>query len=118
MANALFIGWGQAVHGREQQALQVFNEALQYFGGLHQQGQIEAFEPVVLEPHGGDLSGFLLLRGDPGQLSQVRASEAFQRLIQRGALVVEDMGVVTAFVGDDLNRQFEIFQQQASELVG
>ncbi len=118
MANALFIGWGQAVHGREQQALQVFNEALQYFGGLQQQGQIEAFEPVALEPHGGDLSGFLLLRGDPGQLSQVRASEEFQRIIQRGALVVEDMGVVTAFVGDDLNRQFERFQQQASELVG
>ncbi len=118
MANALFIGWGQAVHGREQQALQVFNEALQYFGGLQQQGEIEAFEPVALEPHGGDLAGYLLLRGDPGKLSRVRTSEEFRRIIKRGALVVEDMGVVTAFVGDDLNRQFGIFQQQAGELAG
>lgn len=118
MANALFIGWGPAVHGREQQALQVFNEALEYFGGLQQQGQIEAFEPVALEPHGGDLYGYLLVRGDPESLSRVRASEEFRRIIQRGGLVVENMGVVTAFVGDDLNQQFASFQQQVSELTG
>ncbi len=118
MANALFIGWGPVVHGREQQALQVFNEALSYYGELQQQGQIEAFEPVALEPHGGDLSGFLLLRGDPESLSRVRASEEFLRIIHRGGLVAENFGVVTAFVGDDLNRQFETFQQQAGELAG
>ena len=118
MANALFIGWGHAVRGREQQSLQVFNEALQYFGGLQQRGEIEAFEPVALEPHGGDLYGFLLLRGDPDKLNRVRASEEFRRIVSRGALVVEDMGVATAFVGDDLTRQFEIFQQQAGELAG
>ena len=118
MANALFIGWGPAVRGREQQALQVFNEALQYFGGLQQQGEIEAFEPVALEPHGGDLYGFLLLRGDPDKLNRVRASEEFLRLNQRAQLVVEGLGVVTAFVGDDLNRLFGILQQQASELAG
>ncbi|MDP8974303.1 MAG: hypothetical protein M3N45_14330 [Actinomycetota bacterium] len=118
MANALFIGWGPAVHGREQQALQVFHEALAYFGELQQQGQIEAFEPVALEPHGGDLYGFLLLRGDPDSLSRLRVSEEFRRIVQRGNLVVEDFGVVTAFVGDDLNRLFETFQQHASELAG
>ncbi len=118
MANALFIGWGHSVRGREQQALQVFNEAIQYFSGLQQRGEIEAFEPVALEPHGGDLYGFLLVRGDPDRLARVRASEEFRRVIQRAGLVVEGMGVVTAFVGDDLNRQFGILQQQASELAG
>ena len=118
MANALFIGWGHAVRGREQQALQVFNEAVQYFTGLQQQGQIEAFEPVALEPHGGDLYGYVLLRGDPDTLSRVRAGDEFLRIIQRGGLVVERMGVVSAFVGDDLNRVFGTFQQQAGELAG
>ncbi len=118
MANALFIGWGPVVHGREQQALQVFNEALTYYGELQQQGQIEAFEPVALEPHGGDLSGFLVLRGDPDSLSRVRTSEEFQRLVQRGALVVENFGVVSAFVGDQLNWQFGLFQQEANALAG
>ena len=118
MANALFVGWGHAVRGREQQALQMFNEAIEYFGGLQQRGEIEAFEPVALEPHGGDLYGFLLVRGDPDKLSRVRAGEGFRRLIARGGLVAEGMGVVTAFVGDDLHRQFGIFHQQAGELTG
>ncbi len=118
MANALFIGWGQATRGREQVALQVFNEALEYFGGLQQQGEIEAFEPVALEPHGGDLYGFFLLRGDPERLSRMRTSEEFRRLIQRADLVVEDVGVVTASVGDEITRQFASFQEQASELAG
>ena len=35
-------------------ALQVFNESIQYYTQLQQQGMIESFEPVALEPHGGD----------------------------------------------------------------
>ena len=118
MANALFIGRGHPVRGREHQSLQVFDEALRYFGGLQQQGEIEAFEPVALEPHGGDRYGFLLLRGDPDKPDRVRAGEGFRRIVARGALVAEDMGVAAEFVGDDLTRQYGILQQQASELAG
>ena len=49
----LFIGWGAAKNGRERVALEVFNEAVQYYGGLQQQGQIESMQVVLLEPHGG-----------------------------------------------------------------
>ena len=118
MANALFIGWGQTARGREQVALQVFNEALEFFGGQQQQGVIEAFEPVALEPHGGDLAGFFVIRGDPDSLARLRSSEGFLRIIQRGSLVVEHMGVVSASVGDELSRQFQLFQEQAGELAG
>src|SRR5258708_10643032 len=52
---ALMIGWGHVVPGREQKSLQVFNEAIQYYTQLQQQGTIESFEPVTLEPHCGDL---------------------------------------------------------------
>ena len=34
----LFIGWGEVDSEREQTALWVFNETLQHFGGLQQQG--------------------------------------------------------------------------------
>jgi hypothetical protein len=118
MANALFIGWGRTARGREKVALEVFNEALAFFGERQQQGVIEAFEPVVLEPHGGDLYGFFLMRGDPESLARMRNSEEFLRIVQRGDLVVENLGVVTASVGDEITRQFASFQQQASELTG
>ena len=117
MANALFIGWGHAVRGRERQSLEMFDEALRYFGGLRQQGEIEAVEPVVLEQHGGELYGFVLLRGDPDQLARLRGSEDFVRLIQWADLVVERLGVVGAFVGDEIARLFATVRQQVDEVV-
>jgi hypothetical protein len=114
--SALMVGWGPAVRGREQKALQVFNEAIQYYTRLQQQGTIESFEPVALEPHGGDLLGFLLVRGDREKLNALRSSEEFIHLNNRAALVVENLGVVTAFIGEDLQRLFADFQSQLSEL--
>jgi hypothetical protein len=117
MANAaLFIGYGPVVPGRERQSLQVFGEAIQYYGTLQQQGQIESFESVFLEPHGGDLGGFILLRGDRDKLNGVRYTEEFLRLTNRAGLVVQNIGVVSAFIGDEQNRLFQDFLTQASEL--
>jgi hypothetical protein len=114
--HALFVGWGEIIPGREQQAAQVFNELLQHYGQLQQQGEIEGFEPFFLEPHGGDLGGFLLLRGDRDKLARVRASDEFVRLNQRAQLVVQRFGVVGAVAGQELQRQVGLYQQQAGEL--
>ncbi len=114
--SALMIGWGLPVRGREQKALQVFNEAIQFYTRLQQQGTIESFEAVALEPHGGDLQGFLLVRGDREKLNTLRSSEEFLRLNNRASLVVDSLGVVTAFIEEGLQRLFADFQTQASEL--
>ena len=115
-AGALFIGWGAGVPGRERQALQVFNEAMQYYAGLQQQGEIESFEPVALEPHGGDLAGFCLLRGERERLSRLRHSDEFRRLNARAALVVHNFGVVSADLGEQLRGAFATFQEQTGDL--
>jgi hypothetical protein len=60
----LFIGWGAVVRGREKQALKVFQESMEYYGKLQQDGRIEGFDVLLLAPHGGDLNGFVILRGD------------------------------------------------------
>jgi hypothetical protein len=113
---ALFIGWGPAVHGRERQALEVFNEVIAFYTRLQQNREIGSFEAVALEPHGGDLAGFLLIRGERAQLDRLRASEEFQQLNNRGTLVVEHLGVVSAFMGAELERQFADFGAQAAAL--
>ncbi len=53
----VFIGFGFPARGREQGAVKVFQELLQFLGGQAQQGNIEGFEPVFLWPHGGELGG-------------------------------------------------------------
>jgi hypothetical protein len=112
----VFIGWGPPVRGREAKGLDVFNEAVAYWGRLQQDGQIESFEVVFLFPHGGDLAGFALLRGSGESLDRIRASDEFDRLVTRASLVVENFGVVSAALGDSLGPQLEIYQQAVGEL--
>ena len=115
-SGTLFIGWGELVVGREQKALQVFQETLGYYAGLQQQGVVESVEPFLLEPHGGELGGFILIRGDRAKLSQLRDSQEFQRMTARASLVVQKFGVVTAYGGEELQRSMADFQQQLGEL--
>jgi len=114
--SGLFIGFGGSVRGRERQALTVFGEALEYFSRLQQEGQIESFEPVSLEPHGGDLDGFILLRGDQDKLARIRGSDEFQRLVARGELIVDSLAVVAAGLGERLSAELSVFSQQLDEL--
>jgi hypothetical protein len=117
MADAgLFIGFGIPVRGRERQALKVFGEALEYCARLQQQGEIESFETVLLESHGGDLNGFTLVRGDPDKLSSIRASEDFLRLNIRADLVTEGFGVIGAILGDQVGTQIGVYTEQVEDL--
>jgi hypothetical protein len=117
MAEAgLFLGWGPPVHGRERKSLDVFNESVQWYVELQETGNIESFEVVLLEPHGGDLDGFVLLRGSQEQISALRASEEFERLTTRATLIVENVGVVGAYINEGLARGMGIYQAQLDEL--
>ncbi len=102
----LFIGWGPAARGREQMALALFQEVMQYYARLQQQGEIESFEPVQLEPHGGDLQGFVLLRGDTEKLARLRVSPEFVTLTARATLALDNIGVTSAYLGEGLEQLF------------
>jgi hypothetical protein len=112
----LFIGWGASITGREAKGLEVFNEALQYYGRLQQDGRIKSFDVGLLEPHGGDLNGFILLRGDREQLNQLHLDEEFERLTTRASLIVERIGVVNVATGDDLQRAIGVYQQAIGDV--
>jgi hypothetical protein len=113
---ALFVGWGQVVRGREKRAIQVFNEAVEYWGRLQGDGKIEDFEVVLLEPHGGDLQGFALLRGSQEQVGALRADEEFQRRTIRGDLIIESQGVIGGAVGEGIARAMAQYQAEVDDL--
>ena len=114
--SGLFIGFGAPARGRERQAVKVFTESFEYYSRLQQEGEIESFEPVLLEPHGGELNGFFLVRGDKDKLARIRGSEEFERMTARGELIVENLGIVGAFLGERLMSQLAVFSQQVEEL--
>jgi hypothetical protein len=113
MADAgLFIGWGQVVRGREKRAIDVFNESVEYWGGLQGDGKIEDFEVAFLNPHGGDLAGYAMLRGSQEQMNALRIDEDFEKLLTRVDLIVENLGIVDALLGDGVARAMGIYLEE------
>ena len=115
-AAGLFIGWGAPVTGREAKGLEVFNESVEYWGKLEQDGKIESFEVVLLTPHGGDLEGFVLMRGSSEQVAALIVDEEFERMTTRATLIVQRVGVVPAVLGEGLERSIGTYQQQIGEV--
>jgi hypothetical protein len=113
---ALFTGWGAPVRGREQKGLEIFNEALAYWGQQQESGGIESFEVTLLYPHGGDLAGFILAKGSQEQIAAIRASDEFDRLNVRAAQIVENFGVIDAAVDDGVGNQVQLYQEAVNEI--
>jgi hypothetical protein len=112
----LFIGWGVTRAGRETAADKVFGEALAYWDGLKVAGEIESFEVVMLGAHGGDLSGFALLRGDREKLARLRMTPEFARLTMRVEACAHDVGVVEAYVDAGVTRLMSAWREAIADL--
>ena len=99
-ANAgLMLGWTRAVPGHEAESQSKFGECLGYLTKLQTTGDIESFEPVVLAPHGGDLNGFILIRGDTQKLNQLRATEAWKQWVSWGSFHMSGFGATECLLG-------------------
>jgi hypothetical protein len=79
-------------------------------------GRNQGFEPVILEPHGRDLVGFFLIRGDRDKLNRIRTSDEFNRLNLRAALITENLGVVGAQLGERVATQLGVYTEQVEDL--
>jgi hypothetical protein len=115
---ALFIRWGATAAGRERNSVQLFAESLRFLSKLVEQGRVASVEPFFLEPHGGDLDGFFLVRGDHEELNRIRGEDSFQRLATRAQVVVQNFGVIGAITGNRLNDHMAWFTEAAREVTG
>jgi hypothetical protein len=110
--NVLFIGWDRARAGKEKEALEAFAASMSFWSEAVAKGQIESFEPVLLDLHGGDLNGFVLIRGSADKLASLRDSDEFRDLLVRADMSVSGIGVVPGFTGERLGRELARFQRQ------
>jgi len=108
----LFIRWGEPARGREARAVEVFNESVQYFALLQQEGKIEGFDRAVFMPHGSDNGGFFLLRGSAQQIDSIRREQGFLRLLNRARLRCEDVGVADTFLDEGVAQMMSLYQEE------
>ena len=110
----IFMGWNRSVTGREQQALQLFQRSMEFWGKLQAEGRIESFEPVVLAQHGGDLNGFIMVKGEAEKLSEIQADDTYIDITIEAGYCLDGYGVIAGYTGDSLADTFSRW----SKLIG
>jgi len=98
-SNAIVFGWNSPVPGREQLSAKHFQDFMGYLQAQKAAGQIEAFEPVLIEPHGGPVNGFFLIRGTHAQIDTLAGSPEYVQHVIRAQMHVAGLGSLRAVVG-------------------
>jgi hypothetical protein len=111
----VFISWGMVVRGREERAMENFNETIGLYGQMQQDGRIESFDVVLLNPSSG-VDGYLALHGSADQLNALKESDDFQRQLASASLIVDDLKMVDGFTGPAIAQQMEIYQEAISKV--
>jgi hypothetical protein len=111
----LAITWGQTVRGREDRGLEVFNEAVGFYGRAAQDGRIEAFDVCVLDPN-ARLNGFMTLKGSREQLSALRADREFRRLMADAALIVDELAMHDGSCDEGVADQVALLQEAVGKV--
>jgi hypothetical protein len=111
----LFISWGENVAGREERGLEVFNETVGMYGRFQQEGKIESFDVVLLNP-GTGVDGYLALHGSAQQLAAIKEDEEFQRGLLNATLIVHDIKMIDGYTGAGIAKQMEMYQEAISKV--
>jgi hypothetical protein len=106
---ALFVGFGSPVRGREERAIEIFNEFVGMFGRMQSDGRIEGMDVALLDPHGGELGGFFMVHGSEAQCAALPNDEEFRRATIDASLIVENFGVVPARTGEAVGTEMGMY---------
>ena len=111
----LFIAWAEPVRGREERSLEVFNDALGFYGRCQQEGRIESFDVVLLAPN-PDIGGYIELHGSPDQLNALSEDLEYRRILAEATTVVEGMRVIEGATNQGIAEEMEIFREAISKV--
>ena len=111
----LFMSWGETVRGREERALEVFNEAIGILGRKQQEGQVESFDVVLLNPN-GELGGYFEVHGSAEQLAALSEDEEFQRNTADASLIVDNLRHIPGITNEAIAEQMAMYQEAISKV--
>jgi hypothetical protein len=104
-SNVIFLGWKRVSPVHEQQGMELFQEMTHYLDTLQRDKTIQSYDVVFLDPNGGSLTGFFLLRGDSAKLDTLQASEEWQINIGRAMLYLEDPTEIRGATGEEIQKR-------------
>jgi hypothetical protein len=114
--SGIFMGWTRPATGASNKAMGLYKHIDGYFTRLHAEGRIANFDTVLLGAHGGDLGGFVLIRGDREKLDAIRSSAEFREVTVRGSMFLVGFRVLRAHMGSEATGLLQAYQRVAREM--
>ena len=105
----LFLGWKKPCEGRQKAAMELFATFTGYLEQQVRSGALESYEPVFLSPHGGDLNGFILMRGDAAKIESLKRQPQFRELTTQALICLENYGLVEGELGAAIGDRMKIY---------
>lgn len=107
--SGILIGWDRVVPGEDVGAVELWRELTLYLARVRAEGLIESHEAVMLGAHGGDLNGFILIRGSQDGLHKVRNSDEFLQLVVKANKKLLGLRVLRAHFGAEVQKLMRIY---------
>jgi hypothetical protein len=111
---ALVTTWGGGIAGREAKGLEVFMDALTFWGKQAADGRCS--QPEVMFAEDGS-NGMLIVRGRSDALREIVESEEGEKLITKAQMIVQDLRSHWYYTGDEeTQRATRILAEAGNEL--
>src|SRR3954465_223257 len=114
-ARGLFIRWGENVVGREERGLEVFNEVVGMYGRMQQEGKIESFDVVLLNPSPG-IDGYMTIHGSAEQIAALKEDEGFRRSLVDASLIVQHLSMTDGYANEGIAQEMEMYREAISKV--
>jgi hypothetical protein len=111
----LFISWGEVVRGREERALENFNETMGLYGRFQQEGRIESFDVALLNPS-TDIDGYIAIHGSADQLARLKEDDDFRRALYDASMIVDDLSMVDGYTNNGIAKEMEKYQEAIAKV--
>lgn len=107
----MFLSWDRPVTGREAAGMETFGQFTNWLGKQQSAGRIDSFEPVMLDPYGGHLNGFVMVRGSYNNISHLMGDEDYQNILARGLYEMHGLAVHTGSIGPAMQQRMSRWQK-------
>ncbi|HEX9376873.1 MAG TPA: hypothetical protein VGB19_11630 [Actinomycetota bacterium] len=117
MEIGLLIRYGKLVPGREQLAIDLFGDAIVYWGAKAAAGDVTYFEPFFFQTNDREEeTGFFVVKGPMASIFKVMEEDDYLALTEKAYYVVEHFKVDLLTVGDGITEQLERSAKVRAEL--
>lgn len=96
----LFLGYDRPIAGREMAAVSVIEHLTKLLDKAKKENLIESYDSISLAVHGGNVNGFLLVRGNRKGLDDLRASDEFDDLAVQAHMVMSGVSILSGVHGE------------------